>query len=131
MNRIPLVAAAAALPLALSGCSVTELFSDTEQARFPNRDALQKSAPQIYREADWLPADAFSMSTKDVVKKAGNISTFASASGVTDPTCTSGRLKGTAPVKAGWWPNKAPARGLTCGNWKVFVQQGQWYAWTD
>ena len=65
------------------------------------------------------------------MKKAGNIITFASASGVTDPACTSGPLKGSSPVKAGWWPNKAPAKGLTCGDWKVFVDQGQWYAWTD
>ena len=130
MNRIAQVATAAALLLALSGCSMAELFTDTEQARFPNRDALQKSAPRVYREAEWLPADAFSISTKSNVKKAGDIITFASASGVTDPACTSGVLKGSAPVKAGWWPNDAPAKGLTCGDWRVFVLQGQWYAWT-
>jgi hypothetical protein len=131
MNRIPLIAAAATLLVALSGCSVTGLFADTEQARFPNRAALQKSAPLVFREAHWLPTDAFSISTKDFVKKPGNIITFASAGGVTDPACTSGALKGTSPVKAGWWPSDTPAKGLTCGDWKVFVLQGQWYAWTD
>jgi hypothetical protein len=131
MHRIPLVAAAAALLVALSGCSVTELFSNTEQARFPNRAALQKSAPLVFREANWLPTDVFSISTKDFVKKPGNIITFASAGGVTDPACTSGPLKGKSPVKAGWWPSDAPAKGLTCGDWKVFVLQGQWYGWTD
>ena len=131
MNRLPLLAAAATLLVALSGCSTIGLFTDTEQARFPDRAALSKQAPLVYREAKWIPTDAFSISTKDFVKKRGNIITFASTAGVTDPACTSGALKGSAPVKAGWWPERAPAKGLVCGDWQVFEDQGQWYAWTN
>jgi hypothetical protein len=49
---------------------------------------------------------------------------------ITATYCTAGREHPKAPTPdAAWWPEKTPAKGTDCAQWRVFGADGHFYAW--
>lgn len=53
-----------------------------------------------------------------------------SSRGVVRDDCEAGPLRDAAPDEVpSWWPGSVPADGWRCGWWRVFEQDGGYFAW--
>lgn len=130
---LPAVALAALIPLALSGCAVTDALHRQTSGTAATPAALAHAWRTPASEPDWLPADST------------DIRFIAATGGGADRSPASVRVTTSSPLPDGcteiprrsleafgedWAPEKFPDTVQRCGNWAVMPVAGGWFGWT-
>ena len=136
MRTRPLLAAvalAAALPLALTGCSVGDALHHQTSGTAATPAALSQAWRTPASEPDWLPAD--STDIRYIAATGGSADQSPASVRVTTASalpdgCTEIQRLSLESFGEDWAPAKFPDTVKRCGNWAVMKVKGGWFGWT-
>lgn len=130
---LPVIVLIAALPLALTGCSMGDALNHQTSGTAATTTALEQAWQTPASQPEWIPADA-----KDIRYIAGTGGSadqspatvrVTTASGLPD-TCTEIERRSLDSFGEPWAPTTFPDRVERCGNWAVMKVDDGWFGWT-
>ncbi|GAA2240521.1 hypothetical protein GCM10009851_27380 [Herbiconiux moechotypicola] len=135
--RAPLAAAtAAALAVALSGCSLMNAITPpVETALYPTMtDATGPDATLAV--PSWVPSDALNIQIKENTETGESILQFGQPTPVTTPIgqpCDASVADQRPTMQDTWWPQSIAYDQVVCdGDWHIFLTYGvQYFAWRN
>lgn len=130
-RRVCLAASAAALLLALSGCSVVSTFTPHVQPTiFDSAKDFTKESTSAFGSPTFVPDDATVIRVDWDSQTGEAIMTYTSTILLAPNSCPEQTDTIKPTIQDSWWPvSGIPARGSSCpGGWVVFAIANQVYA---
>ena len=134
MRRLlPVLAVAALVPLALTGCSVPDVLQKQTSGTAASPAALEQAWHTPASEPDWVPAG--STDIRYIAATGGSADRSPASVRVTTTSalpedCTEITRRSLDSFGEDWAPASFPDRVDRCGNWAVMKVKGGWFGWT-
>jgi hypothetical protein len=130
---LPALAVAALIPIALTGCGITDALQKRTSGTVATPAALEHAWRTPASQPDWVPADATDIRYIAATVGAADASPAAvrvdTTSALPD-TCTEIERRSLDAFGEDWAPGSFPDRVERCGNWAVMKVDGGWFGWT-
>jgi hypothetical protein len=134
MRRLlPALVVAALVPIALTGCSISDALQKQTSGTAATPAALEQAWRTPASQPDWVPAD--STGIRFIAATGGSADRSPASVRVTTASalpkdCTAITRYSLESFGQDWAPKSFPDRVERCGNWAVMPVKGGYFGWT-